>query len=59
MKEMDFPEVDKVNYDPKHIISQRRYQVGRSTFDHEHAPNLVEFSNLLSFDFDQNIGNEV
>jgi len=40
-----------LNYDPKHVISNRRLENDRSTFQHSAIPDLRKEANSLEFDF--------
>ena len=52
LKQFDFPQASSVNYDPKHIISQRRQEYSRSLFQHTQltAEDWMGKANFVMFD---------
>ena len=46
---MDFQKEQKVNYDPYHIISQRKQANKNKPFDHQVVEGLEEITNLSCF----------
>ena len=46
---MDFQKEQKVNYDPYHIISQRKQENKNKPFDHQVVEGLDEIANLSCF----------
>lgn len=51
LKKFKFPEAMPLNYDPKHVISNRRLENDRSTFQHSAIPYMSKEANSLEFDF--------
>ena len=39
----------KINYDPHHIISQRRKQNKNKAFDHQEIEGLAQKANLMEY----------
>jgi hypothetical protein len=50
LKQLDFPQVPPVKYDPKHVISQRRQEYGRGIFQHSQAETWMGEANSLIYD---------
>ena len=51
LKQFKFPEAMPLNYDPKHVISNRRLENDRSTFQHSAILDISKEENSLEFDF--------
>ena len=49
LENMDFQKEQKVNYDPYHIISQRKQANKNKPFDHQVVEGLEEIANLSCF----------
>ena len=49
LENMDFQKEQKVNYDPYHIISQRKQENKNKPFDHQAIEGLEEIANLSYF----------
>ena len=47
---MDFQKDQRINYDPHHIISQRKQSNKNNPFDHQVVQGLEEIANLSCFD---------
>ena len=47
---MDFQKEEKVNYDPHHIISQRKQLNKNKPFDHQIVEGLDKMANLSNFE---------
>ena len=47
---MDFQKEQKINYDPHHIISQRKQSNKNKPFDHQVVEGLEEIANLSCFE---------
>ena len=47
---MDFQKEEKMNYDPHHIISQRRKLKKNKPFDHQITEGLDKMENLSNFE---------
>ena len=47
---MDFQKEEKVNYDPHHIISQRKQLNKNKPFDHQIVEGLEKMANLSNFE---------
>ena len=47
---MDFQKEKKVNYDPHHIISQRKQLNKNKPFDHRTVEGLDKIANLANFE---------
>ena len=47
---MDFQKKQKVNYDPHHIISQRKQLNKNKPFDHHTVEGLDKIANLANFE---------
>ena len=46
----DFQKEQRINYDPHHIISQRKQSNKNKPFDHQVVEGLEEIANLSCFD---------
>ena len=55
---MDFEKEEKMNYDPHHIISQRRKLNKNKPFDHQVIKGLDKMANLFSFEEDPEVMKE-
>ena len=51
---MNFMKATKVNYDPHHIISQRRQQNKNKPFEHQEVHGLANRDNLMYYQSDVN-----
>ena len=49
LQEMDFKTIFVVNYDPQHVISQRRKMNNKKYFEHQVVEGLVERVNWLDY----------
>ena len=49
LENMDFQKEQKVNYDPYHIIYQRKQASKNKPFDHQVVEGLEEIANLSCF----------
>ena len=47
---MDFQKEQRVNYDPHHIISQRKQLNKNKPFDHRTVEGLDKIANLANFE---------
>ena len=47
---MDFQKEEKVNYDPHHIISQRKQLNKNKPFDHQIVEGLDKMANMSNFE---------
>ena len=50
LKQLNFPQVSPVKYDPKHIISERRLEYRRALFQHSQAETWIGEANSLIYD---------
>ena len=50
LESMDFQKEEKVNYDPHHIISQRKQLNKNKPFDHQIVEGLDKMANLSNFE---------
>ena len=51
LKQYNFNQALPLNYDPKHIISQRRVENDRGPFQHSSIPDLSGEANSLLYDY--------
>ena len=49
LQDMNFMKATKVNYDPNHIISQRRQLNKNKSFEHQEVDGLAEWANLMDY----------
>ena len=50
LKQYNFNQALPLNYDPQHIISQRRVENDRGPFQHSQIPDLIKDANSLLYD---------
>ena len=49
LQDMNFMKATKINYDPHHIISQRRQQSKNKAFDHQEIKGLPDRGNFMDY----------
>ena len=52
LEDMNFMKATKINYDPCHIISQRRQQNKNKSFEHQEIEGLENRANLMDYQLD-------